>query len=129
MPTYYFSLRRDGRSFVDHEGVVLRDEDAARAYAGVVARELLQGRYAPPTRPWKIQVEDEGHKFLFEVLFATVDKTLDHLEPGLRKLIEKVSATIADTVEITRKSRLHRQAVAAARRRRPYLVVESGRHL
>ena len=40
------------------------------------------------TRSWRLDVYENSAKKLFEILFASIDETLDHLKPENRKLVE-----------------------------------------
>jgi hypothetical protein len=86
MPLYYFILKSDRDNYADEQGEELADLGAARRYAETVARELMQGR-EPETRFWRVEVCDDYAEPLFEVLFAEVDRTIDHLPVPWRDAI------------------------------------------
>jgi hypothetical protein len=89
-PTYTFKLRDDSSGVVDDVGVALSDNASAYLYAQGVARELMRCREIQ-TRYWDLEVYRDGEGPLFDILFATVDPTLDHLRRELRSLVERVS--------------------------------------
>ena len=80
MPTYTFKLLDDGGGVTDDTGLRLPNTNAAYSYACDVALELMDHREAA-TRSWRLDVYENGAKKLFEILFATIDETLDHLTP------------------------------------------------
>jgi hypothetical protein len=88
MPLYYFILKSDRDNYADEQGEELADLGAARCYAETVARELMQSRELE-TRFWRVEVCDDYAEPLFEVLFAEVDRTIDHLPLAWRDAIHK----------------------------------------
>jgi hypothetical protein len=59
------------------------------------------------TRSWKLEVSDFARKFCFELLFVSVDNTIDHLTPDLLANVEKPwsqSAALAETLHAGRES-------------------------
>ena len=86
MAIFYFHLR-DGNSgvvdnsgAVDDEGQELRSALAARDHAVQTVRELMRQRELE-TRHYRMYVIDEYGAVIAELPFATVDSTLDYLEP------------------------------------------------
>ena len=45
------------------------------------------------TRHYRLDVCDEDGDLVAEVPFATVDPTLNHLQPDLKRLVERLSET------------------------------------
>src|SRR6516164_8933007 len=129
-PTYTFKLRNDGCEIDDDVGIALTDNTSAYRYAFSVARELMRCREIQ-TRYWELEVYRDGEGPLFDILFATVDPTLDHLRHELRSLVEKVSGKkralkndvcrAPDTKGIEKScSAIARQAVPDSRKRGDY---------
>jgi hypothetical protein len=100
-------------------------------YARDVARELMRSREIQ-TRYWLLEVYRDGEGPLFDILFASVDPTLDHLRREFRSLVEKVSQNkralrdIANAVNLTMResksllARLPWQTLPDSRKRRDY---------
>jgi Domain of unknown function (DUF6894) len=127
-PTYTFKLRDDSSGVVDDVGVALTDNASAYRYARAVARELMRCREMQ-TRYWDLEVYRDGEGPLFDILFATVDPTLDHLRRELRSLVEKVSGNkraLKDVMYAARLTLRESQSLVARSRGRPHLVCENG---
>src|SRR5437660_2169867 len=90
MPTYTFKLRSDAGWVADNVGATLADNASAYRYARCVARELMRCREIE-TRHWLLEVYQGGKEPLFDILFASIDPTLDHLWRELRVSVEKAS--------------------------------------
>jgi hypothetical protein len=100
MPVYYFNLCNGGAGLLDQDGAELPDLDAAKAYAAQIARELMN-RDEHKKRPGRLDVVDADGERVFEVPFAAVDPSLDHLEPELRALVERLCESerqLAETI-------------------------------
>ena len=70
---YFMSLRYRGRLFADEEGDELQDDDAARAHAVTVARDLITDGRLTVIRNWLdcvFEITDESGRRVAEVLFA-----------------------------------------------------------
>jgi hypothetical protein len=131
MPVVFFNLQDSNGQIVDQEGVELPDLDAVTAYAIGVARELMHGDELE-RRIWRLDVFDSDGSLLFEIPFATVDTTLDHLDQRLREVVEQLSETrgnFAETWSDMKRLRLELQAMRARSRHRPYLCAQYGRPL
>jgi hypothetical protein len=89
MPVYTFELRDGDRRIEDGSGVNLPDREHARRYARDVARELMSCREAQ-TRTWRLDVYDGSGERIFELPFASIDPTLDHLVPEMRTTVERM---------------------------------------
>jgi hypothetical protein len=127
-PTYTFKLRDDSSGVVDNVGVALNDNASAYLYARAVARELMRCREMQ-TRYWDLEVYRDGEGPLFDILFATVDPTLDHLRYELRLLVEKVSGkrrALKDVMHAARVTLRESESLVARSRGRPHLIAENG---
>jgi hypothetical protein len=128
MPTYFFHLTTAHDTIRDPDGTELPNEAAAREHARSVARELMQHRQAQ-TRSWRLTAcDEEGHP-CFDLLFVTVDESLDLLGPELRKSCEDLHARAAflfDTVREVRRSLLQVKGTLARADRHPYLAAVRG---
>jgi hypothetical protein len=130
MPAFYFHLR-DGKSgLLDDEGQELPDPAAARAYAVQVARELMRTRELEK-RHHRLDVCDEDGKVVAEVPFAMVDPTLDHLQPDLRTLVERLAQTRREVSETLFSLEFLLLRLRALRdpNSRPYLVAQNGQRI
>jgi hypothetical protein len=127
-PTYTFTLRSDGCELNDDVGIALADNASAYGYARTVARELMRCRETQ-TRYWLIKVYREGEGPLFDVLFASVDPTLDHLRRELRALVERASerkCALKDVVYACELNLRESRSLVARSRGKPYLIAENG---
>src|SRR5262249_39661495 len=130
MPRYTFRLRDDDTGAEDDTGVSLPDDKIAYRYACNVVHELMQHR-EERTRSWQLEVFGDGEK-VFEIPFATLDPTLDHLSASLRDLVEHNAQRVRSlkgswcatqvTVHETR-------SLVARSRGKPYLAVVRGRKI
>lgn len=131
MATFFFNLK-DGRTVIpDPDGTELCDEPAARAHAVTVAREAMRNNEAR-TRNWRIQVCNANRNVLFEVLFASVDETMDHFSADLRKSVENVStkfASLSDAIHDVRMSMLELRTTLARSDGAPHLATLNGLRL
>jgi uncharacterized protein DUF6894 len=128
VPTYTFTLRGDGRDNSDDMGIALADNASAYGYACTVARELMRCRETQ-TRYWRIKVYRDGQGPVFDVLFASVDPTLDHLRRELRALVESVSektGALKDVLYACEMSLRESRSLLARSRGQPYLIAENG---
>ena len=129
MPTYTFAVK-DGRGGIEDDvGVSLPDRARAFEYACSVVCELMHGR-EPQTRSWRLDVVEDHHERVFEIPFASVDRTLDHLAPQLRTMMEGLcerrlafAEAAHDAAVTVREAR----ALAARSRSKPYVATEFGR--
>lgn len=129
MPTYYFNLKDAQGIHVDPEGTDLSDEAEAMEYARGVAQELMQSRESS-TRAWRLQVCDADRNVVLELLFATVDHTVQQLSPILRQTVELVSArtaVLSDAICDVRASLHQLRGTLARDNGTPYLAVLNGR--
>jgi|SRR5579885_1862576 len=131
MPRYFFNLNDRRTTIPDIDGTELADDVTAHAHAVVVAREAMRNNERR-TRTWRIQVSSADRSPLFEVLFASVDETMDHLPNELRQSVETVSkkfASLADTIQDVRMSMLEIRTTIARSEKAPYLAVLNGSRL
>jgi hypothetical protein len=131
MSTYYFNLRDGGAGVLDIEGTELPDLSAARSYAVQIARELLRPN-GIEKRAWQLDICDSEGRMVSELPFAQVDPTLDHLQPGLRELIERLSEArrrLSETIFTSETLALHFRAADARRLGKPYLAARLGQRV
>ena len=102
MPNYTFELRDGSDPIGDELGVILTDRLDAYYYARGVVRELMCGREAQ-TRSWRLDVYENSAERVFEIPFASLDRTLDDLLPELRTIVEGGYANA--TVRFARRGR------------------------
>ena len=128
MPTYTFKLRSDAGSLTDNVGANLPDNASAYHYARRVARELMRCRELQ-TRYWLLEVFQDGQGPLFDILFANVDPTLDHLRRELRVLVEKASEkkrALKDVIHDIGLTVRESQVLLARSSGRPHLISDNG---
>lgn len=131
MARYYFNLKNGRSTIPDPDGTDLADDAAAREHAVVVAREAMRNNEAR-TRNWRIQVCGGDRKPRFEVLFAAVDDSLDHLPNHIRRSVEDVSrnfASLTDTIQDIRMTMLQVRTTLARSEAGPHLMVLNGTRL
>jgi|SRR5215472_6318163 len=131
MAVYHFNLRDGGAGIADTEGTELPSIDAAKAHATEVARELMR-RKEPTKRTWRLDVIDGDGTPMFELPFAKVDPTLDHLAPDLRELVERLSESkrsLSETIFSSESLVLGIRAVDARRKGKPYIAARLGRRV
>jgi hypothetical protein len=134
MPNYTFELRDGSDPIEDDTGVVLTDREDAYHYAQGVVRELMSGREAQ-TRTWRLDVYENGvyetsAEPVFAIPFASLDATLDTLDPELRALIERVcerNRAFREVISDVRTSVQEARALVARSRGKPYLVTNFGK--
>ena len=128
MPVYRFELR-DGSAFIQDEvGIALADCSHAVDYACEVARELMRG-CETQTRHWQLDVYDGEGNLAFAMPFATVDESLDGLEPSFRLTVENLSQVrrrLGESVAAARRTVRESRALVARSRGKPYLAAEGG---
>jgi len=128
MPTYTFKLRSDAGWVADNVGATLADNASAYRYACGVARELMRCRELQ-TRYWLLEVYRDGQGPLFDILFANVDPTLDHLRRELRVSVEKASEkkrALKDVIHDIGLTVRESQALLARSSGRPHLISDNG---
>jgi hypothetical protein len=128
MPTYTFELKDGSRGVADESGVNLPDREHALRYAVDVARELMGGREAQ-TRFWRLDVYEDSRERIFEIPFVRIDRTLDHLAPELRTMMEGLCDRHRSLKEANYAARVtvrESQALMAIARGKPYLATYAG---
>jgi hypothetical protein len=128
MPTYTFELKDGSCGIADETGVNLPDREHALGYAIEVARELMGGREAQ-TRFWRLDVYEGGGERIFEIPFVRVDRTLDHLAPELRTVMEGLCDRHRSLKEANYAARVtvrESRALIAIARGKPYLATYAG---
>jgi Domain of unknown function (DUF6894) len=128
MPTYTFKLRSDAGWVADNVGAALADDASAYRYARSVARELMRCRELQ-TRYWLLEVYQDGQRPLFDILFARVDPTLDHLRRESRALVESASEkkrALKDVIHDVGLTVRESQALLARSSGRPHLISDNG---
>jgi hypothetical protein len=101
MPRYTFELHSDQSPVRDDAWFTNRER--ACAHAQHVARELMYGCELR-TRSWRLDVYENG-ECVSQLPFASVDETLDHLQPGLRKTVERSNDSLLGLHETTSSAR------------------------
>jgi hypothetical protein len=128
MPVYFFNLKTANRDVRDPDGMELVDESAAWDLARQVARELMKQR-EPQTRSWRIDVRDGEGRQCFELLFASVDDSIEGLGADLRDLIENLhrkEASLIDAIAAVRLSLLQIKGMIARSKGKPFLASLDG---
>jgi hypothetical protein len=131
MPTYTFRLIDDDSGVADDAGLQLSDAKAAYSYGCDVARELMNHREAR-TRSWRLDVYENGAKKLFEILFASIDDTLNHLKPENRELVEMTALRrrlLQDTLHAAWFTYRESRALVGRSRGKPYLAADHGQKI
>src|SRR3974390_1749984 len=124
MPRFHFHLRADVTIHRDLEGSECSDHATARSHAIDVAVELMRNAECE-RRHWSICVADADGQALFDIFFADVDATLDHLPAdwrGLRTETSRNYAGLVDALCAARATRTESRMLIAQARRRPQLV-------
>jgi hypothetical protein len=131
MPLYYFNLQDGAAGIADPDGTDLVDPAAAMVHAHEVVLELM-AHVEARTRHWLLDICDDSGMHLFEVPFVGIDRTIDHLEPQTRHLIEEacvkrreLASAIFDARANIRRARI----LVARSRRTPHLVTDRGRQI
>ena len=128
MPVYTFELRDGERPVMDETGVWFADRERAIEHAQDVARELMWGRELQ-TRSWHLDVYEAG-TCVHQLLFASIDPTLDHLRPALRMNVEQSCDTLRgfkEAMSAARATVLETRALIARSRGKPYLATVAGK--
>jgi len=129
MPVYTFKLADDGRGVEDETGVSLSDDERAYRYACDVIRELMRCRERC-TRHWRLDVYQHDGEKVFEIPFASLDPTLDHLNAQLREQVELTARrvrSLTDAFEAAKVTAREAKSLVAHSRGKPYLAVDHGR--
>jgi Domain of unknown function (DUF6894) len=129
LPRYTFRISEDYGSVEDDAGVSLPNAETAYHYACDVVRELMRCRELR-TRHWHLHVYEENEKQIFEIPFASLDQTPDHLTPDLREVVEhnarrirSLKDALYDATVTVREAK----SLVARSHGKPYLAVDRGR--
>jgi hypothetical protein len=128
MPLYTFKLISGFSPISDDIGIHAPDREHALAYGKEVAREVMRGCEVQ-TRSWRLDIIEDGRECIVEIPFATVDPTLDHLSPELRRLVERLCDSLRswhETLNATRATMRESRALVALARGKPYLAANNG---
>ncbi len=129
MPRYTFELVNGSSPASDKTGISAPDRDHALAYGKEVACELMRGCEIQ-TRSWRLDVYEDGRERVAEIPFATVDPSLEHLAPELRRMIERVCDSFRSWQDAFRSAQVtmrESRALLALARGKPYLATVAGR--
>jgi hypothetical protein len=129
MPIYTFRLRDGTDGVVDETGVRLAGEDCAIQYGNDVVRELMKNRELE-TRSWRLDIYENSDTGICQIPFATVDPTLNHLEPKFRTMVEDVSERrrqLSEAIHSLNTTVTESRALVARSRGKPYLASRFGR--
>ncbi len=129
MPIYTFDLRDGTEGVEDRIGADLPDRDAALRYAHEVALELMSCREAK-TRCWRLDVYEDHGPRIIELPFASIDPTLDHLDPKLRRSLASLyerQRLLKEAIHSARSTVHESRALVARSRGKPYLAVRAGK--
>ena len=124
MPIYHFHLVTLDGKVPDPKGAELPDEASAREHARQVACELMRHR-EPQARSWRVEVTDSAWRPCFELPFASVDSTIDHLTPELRASVENLcsqSASLSETIRAVKDTLIATRATLARMEGRCHLA-------
>jgi hypothetical protein len=128
MPLYYFNLKDSRGALIDPDGAEFPDDDAALAYGREVADELMLGREVQ-TRSWRLIVCDGERRPRFELLFASLDRSLNHLAPEMRANVERYygnQAQLADAICNIHQTINQVRGTIAQSENKPYLAAING---
>ena len=82
------------------------------------------------TRHWRLDVYKDNGEKVFEIPFAKLDQTLDHLRPDTRELVELCAQHIRSLKDVCYDASLTlRESQALVARWKPYLAADHGRKL
>jgi hypothetical protein len=129
MPTYTFTLRDGTDGVVDETGIRLDGQDCAIQYGNDVVRELMKNRELE-TRSWRLDIYENLDTGVCQIPFATVDPTLNHLEPRFRTMVEDVSERrrqLSEAIHALNTTVTESRALVARSRGRPYLASRFGK--
>ena len=131
MPLYTFELRDGSCGIADAAGVSFADRDQALCYAYDVVRELMS-QCERGTRTWQLDVYEDHDRRVFQIPFARLDETLDHLSTHWRSRIEELctrSLSLHETCSAARATMRESRALVARSRGKPYLATEGGQRI
>jgi len=107
MPVYHFFLKPSWNApLIDRDGEEFTDDTAAYTHAVEVAREIMRNRETK-CRSYRIEVRNENLEICSEILFASIDETLEHLPVDCRDLIianARATASLKETIGEVRRT-------------------------
>src|SRR5215475_15866137 len=107
MPVYHFLLKPTWKPpVVDRDGEELPDDAAAYEHAVEVARDIMRHR-EENCRSYRLEVRNENLEICFEILFASIDETLESFQVDTRNsIIESAHAmaSLNETMEEVRRT-------------------------
>lgn len=127
MSRYTFALQSGSSRVDDGSGLWLSTREQALDHGEAVAGELMRGREAQ-TRSWRLDVYENG-ELVFQIPFARVDPTLDHLAPWLRAAVEarcESRRSAGEVISAARATLRESRALVALSRGKPYLAADRG---
>jgi hypothetical protein len=128
MPLYTFELLDGSSPIYDDASVHLPDREHAVAYGKQIAHELMQGREIE-TRFWRLRIHENQGEDVFEITFAAIDQTLDHLVPELRSTVVRLCDSYRSCKQAIHEARItlrESRALVALSRGKPYLAMSRG---
>jgi hypothetical protein len=131
MGLYHFNLHDSSRVIQDSEGTDLPDDEAARAHATIVAREVMRNN-TRNTLSWRLRVCNSERELCFELLFASVSEEFDHCGPQIRDAITEKSqsmASLQDNIDALRHTVNQVRTTLARIDGHPYLAAVNGRRV
>ena len=131
MPLYTFELRDGSCGIADSAGVTFADRDQALCYAYDVIRELMS-QCEQETRTWQLDVYEDNDRRVFEIPFARLDETLDHLSAQWRSKVEDLcnrSRSLREAYSAASTTVRESRALVARSRGKPYLAADRGQQV
>jgi hypothetical protein len=129
VPQYTFKLFDDSGGVEDDVGVSLPNAEIAYRYACDVVLELMDCRELR-TRHWQLNVYEGEGKKVFEIPFAQIDPTLNHLTAARRERVEhgsQVIRSLKDALHTATLTGREAKSLVARWRGKPYLAADRGR--
>ena len=107
MPVYHFLLKRSGNPpLIDRNGEEFPDDTAAHEHAVEVAREIMRHREVS-CHSYRLEVRDQNLETCFEILFASIDETLESVPVDYRNSIiesARARASLNETIGEVRRT-------------------------
>ena len=128
MPLYFFNLKTAEATIRDPDGTDLPNDSSAWEHARRVACELMQHRQ-PHTHSWRMDVCDSEGRQCVDLLFASVDHSIDHLRPELRSSVEDMcakSSSLSETIRAVTLTIAQVRGTIARSEGAPYLAAING---
>ena len=107
MPVYHFLLKPSWNPpLIDRDGEEFPNDAAAYEHAVEVAREIMRNREVN-CRTYSLEVRNENLETCFEIVFASIDETLELLPLDYRNSIieyARTRASLNETMVQTRRT-------------------------